>query len=79
MPFCAFLMPCFVGVFLLHVLLSSLLSGEKVLAIGPSYPITHCDLAAVRGLGIGGFYEVVSALQRRLCDFVHATWARQNN
>ena len=45
---------------------------DKVLAIGPSYPITDCDLAAVRGLGIGGFYEVVSGLHRRLCDFIHA-------
>ena len=39
---------------------------DKVLAIGPSYPITHCDLAAVQGLGIGGFYEVVFGLHRRL-------------
>ena len=28
---------------------------DKVLAIGPSYPITRCDLAAVWGLGIGEF------------------------
>ena len=45
---------------------------DKVLAIGPSYPITNCDLAAVQGLGIGGFYEVVSGPHRRLCDFIHA-------
>ena len=42
------------------------------MAVGPSYLVTNCDLAAVRGLGIGGFYEVVSGLHRRLCDFIHA-------
>ena len=42
------------------------------LAIGPSYPITRCDLAAVWGLGMGEFHGVVSGLHRRLCDFIHA-------
>ena len=28
---------------------------DKILAIGPSYPISRCDLAAVWGLGIGEF------------------------
>ena len=45
---------------------------DRVLAIGPSYPITRCDLAAVWGLGIGEFHGVVSGLHRRLCDFIHA-------
>ena len=45
---------------------------DKVLAIGPSCPITRCDLVAVRGLGIGEFHRVVSGLHQRLCDFIHA-------
>ena len=31
---------------------------DKVFAIGPSCPIAHCDLAAVQGLGIGGFMRL---------------------
>ena len=49
-----------------------LLRWDKVLAIGPSYPIPRCDLAAVWGLGIGEFHGVVSDLHRRLNDFIHA-------
>ena len=39
---------------------------------GPSYPITHCDLVAVRGLGIGEFHRIVSGLHLRLSDSIHA-------
>ena len=35
---------------------------DKVLATGPSYPITRCDLVTVRGLGIGEFHRVISGL-----------------
>ena len=35
---------------------------DRILPVGPLFG----------GLGIGGFYEVVSALHRRLSDFVHA-------
>ena len=46
----------------------------KVSAIGPSYPITRCDLVAVRGLGIGEFHGVVSGLHQRLCDFMRLSY-----
>ena len=45
---------------------------DKVLAVGPSYPVTRGDLVAVRGLGIGEFHRIVSGLHQRLSDFIHA-------
>ena len=45
---------------------------DRVLAIGPLYPVTLGDLDAVRGLGIGAFHHAVSDIHRRLCDFIHA-------
>ena len=65
-------MPCLAGGVSLARSVELASQWDKVSAIGPSHPITHCDLAAVQGLGIGGFDEVVSALHWRLCDFVHA-------
>ena len=49
------------------VLLHSLLKGT-----GPSYPVTHDDLGAVRGLDVGEFHRVVSDLHHRLSDFFNA-------
>ena len=45
---------------------------DKILAVGPCYPVTHDDLGAVLGLDIGEFHHVVSGLHRRLSDFIHS-------
>ena len=45
---------------------------DKILAVGPVYPVTHDDLGAVQGLDIGEFHRVVSDLHHRLCDLIHA-------
>ena len=45
---------------------------DKILAVGPNYPITRGDLVAVQGLGIGEFHRIVSDLHYRLNDFIHA-------
>ena len=45
---------------------------DRILAVGPWYPVSIDDLSAVRGLGIGDFYRVVSGVHHRLGDFIHA-------
>ena len=50
------------------------LSGQwdRILAVGPWYPVTLDDLDAVQGLGIGDFHRVASGFHHRLGDFIHA-------
>ena len=45
---------------------------DRILAIGPLYPVTLGDLDADRGVGVGEFYRAVSDVHRRLSDFIHA-------
>ena len=45
---------------------------DRILAVGPLYPVTLDDLSAVGGLGIGDFYRAVSDVHHRLSDFIHA-------
>ena len=45
---------------------------DKILAVGPWYPVTIDDLSAVRGLGTGDFHRVVADVHHRLSDFIHA-------
>ena len=45
---------------------------DRILAVGPLYPVTLDDLCAVQGLGIGDFHRVVSDIHHRLGDFAHA-------
>ena len=45
---------------------------DRILAIGPLYPVTLCDLSVVRGEGVGEFHQAVSDVHRRLSDFIHA-------
>ena len=45
---------------------------DKILAVGPLYPITIDDLSVVRGMGIGDFHRVVADVHHRLSDFIHA-------
>ena len=44
---------------------------DRILAIGPSYPVTLDDLHGVWGVGLGDFCHVVCDVHRRLCDFLH--------
>ena len=45
---------------------------DRIVAVGPMYPVTLDDLHAVQGLGLGDFYRVVSGIHRRLCGFIHS-------
>ena len=45
---------------------------DRILAIGPLYPVTLGDLDAGGGVGVGEFYRAVSDVHRRLSDFIHA-------
>ena len=44
---------------------------ERILAVGPLYPVTFDDLNIARGLGLGDFHRVASDAHRRLNDFIH--------
>ena len=43
---------------------------DRILAIGPLYPVTFGDLDVVRGVGVGEFHRIVPDVHRRLSDFV---------
>ena len=45
---------------------------DRIVAVGPIYPVTLGDLNAVRGFGIGDFHRVASGAHRRLGDFIHS-------
>ena len=45
---------------------------DKIVAVGPVYPVTLDDLHGVRGLGLGDSHRVVSGIHRRLGDFIHS-------
>ena len=44
---------------------------DKVLALGPMYPVTLDDLSLDRALDIGAFFHAASDVHRRLSDFIH--------
>ena len=44
---------------------------DKILALGPMYPVTLDDLSIGRHLGIGAFFHAASNVHRRLSDFIH--------
>ena len=45
---------------------------DRILAVGPLYPVTLDDLSVVRGMGIGAFHHAASDVHRRLSVFIHA-------
>ena len=45
---------------------------DRILALGPLYPVILDDLSMVRCVGIGAFHHAVSNVHRRLSDFIHA-------
>ena len=44
---------------------------DRILALGPLYPVTLDDLSLDRDLGIGAFFHAASDVHRRLSDFIH--------
>ena len=44
---------------------------DRILALGPMYPVTLDDLSVDRGLGIGACFLAASDVHRRLSDFIH--------
>ena len=45
---------------------------DKILGIGPLFPVTLADFEGLRGVGLGDFYHGVCGIHRRLSDFLHA-------
>ena len=45
---------------------------DRILAIGPLYPVTLDDLSVIQGVGLGDFYHAFCDVHRRLSDFLHA-------
>ena len=54
------------------VFLFSVAQWDRILAIGPLYPVTLDDLSVIQGVGLGDFYRAVYDVHRRLSDFIHA-------
>ena len=52
---------------------------DRILAVGPLYPVTLGDLSAVQGMGIGDFHRVVSDVHHRLGDFIHSIVVRRRD
>ena len=44
---------------------------DRILALGPMFPVTLEDLSVDRGLGIGTFLAIAFDVHRRLSDFIH--------
>ena len=49
---------------------------DRILPLGPSYPVTLDDLSVDRGIGIGAFYHAASNVHSRLSDFIHSAGMR---
>ena len=45
---------------------------DKILSIGPLFPVTLDDFLVLRGAGLGDFYHGACCIHRRLCDFNHS-------
>ena len=52
---------------------------DRILAIGPLFPVTLDDLQVVRGVELGDFYHGVCCIHRRLCDFIHSVVAHRRD
>ena len=44
---------------------------DRILALGPMFPVTLDDLSVDRSLGLGVWLGVALDVHRRLCDFIH--------
>ena len=45
---------------------------DKILSIGPLFPVTLDDFQALRSTGLGDVHHGVCCIHRRLCDFIHS-------
>ena len=45
---------------------------DKILGIGPLFPVTVADFEGLRCIGLGDFYHGVCVIHHRLCDFIHS-------
>ena len=45
---------------------------DRILSIGPLFPVTLDDFQVLRGVGLGDFYHGVCGIHRRLSDFIHS-------
>ena len=45
---------------------------DKILGIGPLFPVTLADFEGLRSIGLGDFYHGVCGIHHRLCDFIHS-------
>ena len=45
---------------------------DRILAVGPLFPVTIGDLGSVQGLVVVEFHRVLSGMRHRLSDFIHA-------
>ena len=45
---------------------------DKILSVGPLFPVTLDDFQALRGAGLGDFHHGVCCIHRRLYDFIHS-------
>ena len=45
---------------------------DKILSVGPLFPVTLDDFQALRSTGLGDFHHGVCCIHRRLCDFIHS-------
>ena len=45
---------------------------DKILSIGPLFPVTLADFEGLLGVGLADFSHGVCCIHRRLCDFIHS-------
>ena len=45
---------------------------DRILGIGPLFPVTLADFQVLRGVGLGDFCHGVCDVHRRLSDFIHS-------
>ena len=45
---------------------------DKILSVGPLFPVTFADFEGLLGVGLVDFSYGVCCIHRRLCDFIHS-------
>ena len=52
---------------------------DKVLSIGPLFPVTYADFEGLLGVELVDFSFGVCCIHRRLCDFIHSVVVRRRD